>query len=255
MNSFEDDRRRTMPRLPPAFLRGLVILLVLGGGGFLVWASRGHVSPGSEWVTAPERSQGALETLEVYGPVPEFSLIERSGKRVTLSDLLGKVWVVDFFYTRCPDTCPLQSANMARLQAEFAEEADLRLVSVSVDPAYDTPRILSTYAKRYRADAGRWFFLTGSKDAVYRLAVDGFHLAAPEPDKKTRRGTEEGRMWIGPARTWAHSGPDHEMVRLIHSSRFVLVDREAHIRGYYDGTDWESVTRLRGNLKAILRDR
>src|SRR6266849_6970962 len=84
----------------------------------------------------------SLEKLDVYGEVPDFSLVERRGRRVGRADLLGKVWVLDFIYTECTETCPIQSLQFARLEREFPDAADLRLVSITVDPVHDTPEIL-----------------------------------------------------------------------------------------------------------------
>jgi cytochrome oxidase Cu insertion factor (SCO1/SenC/PrrC family) len=101
---------------------------------------------------AAEDSPGALEVLGTYGEVPDFALTERSGRPVTRADLHGKVWLATFIYTQCTETCPLQSARVARLQTEFAAEPDLVFVSITVDPARDTPAALAVYAERYGAD-------------------------------------------------------------------------------------------------------
>lgn len=240
----------TITRRP--LLWGLGLLLVTAGGGLAAWPWLGRTFG---LLTPSDQTEGVLEKLDVYGPVPDFSLIERSGRRITLADLLGKVWVVNFFYTECTETCPLQSANMARLQADLSGEPDVRLVSISVDPEHDTPEVLAEYAARYRADPERWLFLTGPKDAIYRLAIEGFRLGVVEPGERAQRGTDGGRAWLGPPSAWAHPFPNAEREPLIHSSRFVLVDRQARIRGYYHGTDWESLERLRSNVKILLREK
>src|SRR5919197_5485031 len=108
-------------------------------------------------------------------------------------------------------------------------ENDLRLVSFSVDPERDTPAVLSRYADRFKADAKRWLFLTGVKDEVSRLVQDGFRLAT------------------GPA-------PNGDRGIVLHSPRFVLVDRLAHIRGYYDSRDPEAIQRLKNDVAALLND-
>jgi protein SCO1 len=239
-----------------SLLWGLLILLVAVGGTLAVWPSLGGMLGwrfGS--VTEVSPSQGALETLAVYGQIPEFALIERSGRRITLADLHGKVWIANFFYTECPDTCPLQSAHMARLQDELASEPDVRLVSISVDPEHDTPEVLAEYAARFEADPDRWLFLTGPKDAIYRLAIDGFRLGVVDRGEHAQRGTGNGQAWLGPASAWAHPVPNADQEPVLHSSRFVLVDRQAQIRGYYHGTDWESLERLRDTAKRVLRER
>jgi protein SCO1/2 len=176
-----------------------------------------------------------LEGLKVFGTVPDFSLIERNGRRVELLDLMGKVWIANFFYTHCPDTCPVQSAQMARLQGDFVAEGDLRLVSITVDPERDTREVLSNYANRYGADPDRWLFLTGKKEAIYRLAQEGFRLSVVDPEEK--KGTHHGETGK----------------QFIHSSRFVLVDLQARIRGYYPGTDEDALQRLRKDVRTLLR--
>ncbi len=172
-----------------------------------------------------------LEGLKVFGSVPPFSLTERDGSRITLSDLKGKVWIVNFIYTNCPDTCPIQSAQMRQLQDDFKKETDLRLVSITVDPTRDTPEVLSEYARRFSADPARWFFLTGEKETIYKFAQEGFRLGALEIPHEKR----------------PESGATHS-----HSPRFVLVDRDAEIRGYYVSTDPEAMKRLRRDLKVLL---
>src|SRR5574341_926251 len=149
--------------------------LLLGLVGLAVWTWQG-ARPGPR-LAADE----SLEGLQVFGTLPDFSLVERSGRRVTLADLRGKVWVADFIYTHCTDTCPLQSAEMARLQADLKGEPDLRLVSITVDPAQDTPAVLAEYAARFGADRDRWLLLTGKKQAIYTLTQKGFLLSVEDP--------------------------------------------------------------------------
>jgi protein SCO1 len=172
-----------------------------------------------------------LEGLKVFGSVPQFSLIERDGREIALSDLKGEVWIANFIYTNCPDTCPIQSAQMREIQEDFKNEKDLPLVSITVDPTRDTPEVLSEYAQRFSADPGRWLFLTGEKETIYKFAQEGFHLGAVEIPHKKR----------------PESGASHT-----HSPRFVLVDRAAQIRGYYVSTDAEAMKRLLRDLKILL---
>jgi len=181
------------------------------------------------------QSHGPTQTAALesdrYGAVPEFSLIERSGKRITLADLRGNIWIADFIYTSCTDTCPLQSAEMAKLQDALANEANLSLVSFSVDPARDNPQVLSQYANRFGADPKRWLFLTGEGREILRLAQEGFKLsAALEP---------------------GGGGKDNGVI--LHSARFVLIDDTAQIRGYYDSRDTNALQQLRQDLDKLLR--
>jgi protein SCO1 len=171
-----------------------------------------------------------LEGLSRYGAVPEFSLVERSGKTVNLTNLRGTIWVADFIYTTCTDTCPLQTAEMQKLQAAWSDKPGLKLVSFSVDPEKDTAEVLSRYADRYQADSQRWLFLTGTRDEISRLVQGGFKLSAvPVVNAESADSV------------------------IMHSPRFVLVDRQAQIRGYYDSRDLQALERLKKDI-AILID-
>ena len=117
------------------------------------------------------------------------------------------------------------SSRMSETQKPL-RETDVKLVSFTVDPGHDTPAVLRNYAVRLDAQPGRWHFLTGDKETIYRLARDGFKLA-------TAAGGE--------------AGP-------IHSTRMVLVDRSGMIRGYYDATDADAVTRLLADTNHLLRE-
>lgn len=179
--------------------------------------------------TPPEaQRQPALERPARYGPAPRFSLVERSGSPVSAGDLRGRVWIADFIYTSCRDTCPLQSRAMAALQADLQSYGDLRLVSITVDPLTDTPEKLAQYADRYGADRERWLFLTGGLEEIRRMVQDGFRLSAAPAGGET---------------------PDPVV---FHSARFVLVDRTGEIRGYYDSNDPEALQRLRQQARILL---
>lgn len=253
-----------------AFGVGLPFLVLAGLLGTAMWfwpdlRLEPWNRPGSE-----------LEGLQVFGTLPDFSLVERSGRRVTLADLRGKVWIANFIYTHCTDTCPLQSARLARLQEEFAREGDLRLVSITVDPARDTPKALTEYAARFGADPGRWLFLTGERQAIYTLAQQGFHLSVEAPESPGRTGRPGGvrrqpvdraarrhegsgaldrllSLLLAPSPALAHSG--FLVPPFIHSARLVLVDRQARIRGYYQSDDEAALRRLRRDAESLLRDR
>ncbi|MDO8729812.1 MAG: SCO family protein [Candidatus Omnitrophota bacterium] len=161
--------------------------------------------------------------LPIYGAAPSFRLTDQTNKPFDSSTLKGRVWIADFIFTSCAGTCPGMSAKTTLLQQRLP--AEIPLVSISVDPKRDTPPVLAEYALRYAAQPGRWFFLTGPSEEIRRVAQQGFHL-----------GMEEG-------------GSPEEPI--IHSVRFVLVDREGMIRGYYDSTEparFEKLIRDAGTL-------
>lgn len=207
----------------------------------------------------------AEDDLRPFGIVPEFTLRERSGTLVTKADLLGKVWVADFIFTRCADECPLVSQRMARLQAAFATQAAFRLVSITVDPEHDTPEVLSRYAANFGAEAQRWLFLTGDKTAIYRLVRAGFRLGVVEPNEQRQssipllpsRLRRLAASVFTPAIAWAHHDTGHQekgRQAILHSLRFVLVDRQGQIRGYYDSNDEEALRRLQRHVKRLLQE-
>jgi protein SCO1/2 len=185
------------------------------------------LSPRSQFVTLVGEPR---ERLMQYGVVPDFSLTERSGENITLAQLRGKIWIADFIYTSCTDTCPLQTGMMARLQEEYALKPNFQLVSVTVDPERDTPQVLALYAARHNADARRWFFLTGQRDRIIRLIQEGFHLSvAALPNGAESTGV------------------------IAHSPRFVLVDQDGQIRGYYDSRELEAFVRLKNDVETLLK--
>ncbi|MGH7307427.1 MAG: SCO family protein [Candidatus Rokuibacteriota bacterium] len=191
----------------------------------------------------------ALEQLAVYGEIPPFTLIERSGRRVTLDDLRGLVWVADFIYTECTESCPIQSLSFAALQREFAESAGLRLVSITVDPAHDTPAVLRRYAERYGA-GDHWWFLTGDKREIYCFAQEGLRLAVADPAAPAPPACG-AKLSFGPRLAWAsHGSPGLVM----HSARAVLVDRVGRIRAYHLAIEPKSMQTLRANLRQLLAE-
>ena len=111
------------------------------------------------------------QKLAVGAVVPDFALQDQRGHTVHLSDLRGRVLALDFIYTRCPipDVCPRLSANFARLQKRYG--ARITLVSITIDPQYDTPPVLTEYARRWQANPDNWIFLTGSPDAIGAVAA------------------------------------------------------------------------------------
>jgi protein SCO1/2 len=167
--------------------------------------------------------------LPVLAQVPDFSLTDASGETVSLADLRGKPWVADLIFTSCAGICPRMTQEMASLRKSGTPVPGLQFVSFSVDPATDTPEVLRDYAARFTSDREGWLFLTGDSGAIRRVAAEGFLL--PVQDGDASRGDEA----------------------FLHSSRFVLIDREARVRGTYDVRDPEAMFALRGDLHR-LRD-
>ena len=169
----------------------------------------------------------ANRAVESYGTVPLFQLINQNGQPFGSAQLNGKIWIADFIFTTCPGPCPMISTRMSELQKPL-EKTDVHLVSFTVDPAKDTPEILRGYAEKLRAESGRWDFLTGAQSTIYNLSQNGFKLAVSDGSDET--GTP------------------------VHSTRMILVDRHGEIRGYYDATEADAVTKVLADTSHLLRE-
>jgi protein SCO1 len=163
--------------------------------------------------------------LPVLSEVPQFALVSDTGQAFDSHALDGHIWVADFVYTTCDGPCPMMSAHMRRIQDQTAVEySDVRFVSFTVDPAHDTPPVLAEYAKRYRRDPNRWFFLTGPTAALNEVSLNAFKL-----------NSVDGSM--------------------THSTRFALVDRQRRIRGYYISSEDDFMPKLMHDIRQLEREK
>lgn len=154
------------------------------------------------------KPDGTFDTL--YHKIPDFELINQDNKKVTNTDLLGNVYVAEFFFVSCPTICPKMTTNMAYVQKKFKGQPNLRFLSITVNPEADSVGVLKQYAKDVHADNQNWDFVTGDKEKIYQLAFDGFYVNAMEDS-------------IAPG-------------GFLHSEYLILIDKQGHIRGYFDGT-------------------
>ena len=179
------------------------------------------------WLRQMEAGRLSRRTIGSYGTVPQFELTNQNGQPFGSTQLNGKIWIAGFIFSTCPGPCPMISSRMSELQRPL-EESDVHLVSLTVDPEKDTPEVLRGYAEKLHARPGRWDFLTGPKAAIYDLSRSGFKL--PVSEDSDQPGV--------PA----------------HSTRAVLVDRRGTIRGYYDMTAPDAVTKLLADTSQLLRE-
>ncbi len=179
------------------------------------------------WLRQVEVNALRQRAVPSYGMVPPFQLVNQNGQPFGSAQLNGKIWIADFIFTSCRGPCPLISTRMSELQKPL-EKTDVHLVSFSVDPETDTPEVLRGYAEKLHAEPKRWDFLTGPKPTIYKLSHDGFKLAISD-------------------------GSDAEGIP-VHSTRMVLVDRQGQIRGYYEGTEADAMTKLLADTNHLLRE-
>jgi len=159
--------------------------------GFVLVVAMGY----SMWQASVRRD---VEQLPVIRAVPAFSLVDQNGQTVTNADLRGKIWIADFVFTRCKGPCPLMTARMLEMQKALVKTPEVKLVSVTVDPAHDTPEVLKAYAEANFADPNRWKFLTGDQAVIEKLVTEGFmqHLSCSIWPKKTaNRSTAPCSSW------------------------------------------------------------
>jgi cytochrome oxidase Cu insertion factor (SCO1/SenC/PrrC family) len=211
-----------MSRQPPLvasgnWLRGalwaLLVMVMLGLVAVWLHARGLHLPPEPE--------------LHVLWQLPGFELIAQDGATVTLEELAGAPWVANLIFTRCAVTCPRMTSRMAALGPHLPPGG--HRVSITVDPGHDTPEILASYARSYGAGPD-WLFLTGAEGQIQSLAREGFRLGvAPAPE----------------------DAPDRHLEPISHSTRFVLVDGQGRIRGYYDAFDETSFRQLQRDLARL----
>lgn len=205
---------------------GALILIIAAIAGAFVWTKFFSVRP-----------------LPVIGQLSAFTLTNENAQPVSLASLRGKVWVADIIFTRCAGPCPTMTHEMAQLEAKLPTNAPVRLVTLTSDPDYDTPAVLRRYAARFNADTNRWDFLTGPKADIRRLAINDFKFVVVE--KKPGEQADPADLFI-------------------HSTWFVLVDKQGRVRGwtdeqgqlhaYFDSTDPAALAQIHPAIKQLLRE-
>ena len=174
-------------------------------------------------VTFLFKESSTLDDLPISGSVPDFEFTDSNGETITREDMEGKVWVADFIFTTCTMACPIMTGNMNLIHKSFKDDNNVRIISISVYPEYDTPEVLKEYASRYNANTDRWHFLTGPEESVKNIIKTGFKIG------------------------------DYEDI-IFHSEKFALVDVRGNIRGYYSGMETEDMSKLKKDIKRLLRE-
>ncbi len=188
------------------------------------------------WAVPKIVDQFSEAKMATIGEVPSFNFTNQDGKTISNKDYEGKVYVAEFFFTTCPSICPIMNRNMVRIQNEFYGNPNVGIASFSIDPEYDTPKILKEYAEAYKITNPNWHLMTGDKAEIYQLANEGFNLYVGEAPE-VEGGFE-------------------------HSGFFALIDQEGNIRSrydenenpviYYDGLEEEGIQMLIEDIKKLL---
>ena len=187
---------------------------------WLFWLMLASVLGGTALIYVLHENKSAAARLPVLGSLPDFQFTSHTGAAFGKASLLGKVSVVDFIFTSCGAACPRMTSEMSELYREFAQIPAVQFVSISTDPENDTLDRLRAFATGYGVTDTRWHFLRGPIAEVAALSEEGFKLSGDFPAN--------------------------------HSTKFVLVDQQGQIRGYYDSFDAASLDKLRADIQALL---
>jgi len=202
------------PRPPRTIWIGFTLLFGFIGLAFLLW----FVEFIRNYRPAPP----------VIGPVADFALVNQAGRLTTLADLTNHVWVADIVFTRCAGPCPRMTGQMRSLQNLLPPDGNVRLVTLTTDPEFDTPAVLKRYGERFDADFERWTFLTGAKKEIAALAGGSLKLSAVPVKIEEQKDAAD---------------------LFIHTTIFVVVDKHAQLRASFetggDGVDWTNVVQAR----------
>ncbi|WP_347373693.1 SCO family protein [Aequorivita sp. Q41] len=174
---------------------------------------------------ATELVDTTLQYVKKYHTIADFSLTNQNGKTITQRDYSGKIYVADFFFTTCQTICPIMTDNMVKIQEKLKNDDAVMLLSHSVTPKIDSVAQLKKYALEKGVNDAKWNLLTGDKKEIYDLARKSYLVAKDVPFQE---------------------------YDLVHTENFVLVDKKKRIRGFYDGTDSESMEKLLADI-AILK--
>lgn len=174
----------------------------------------------------PELVDKSLQNKSEYHTVSNFNLINQNGDTVTQKDYENKIYVTDFFFTRCGTICPIMTENMHKLQEEFINNDTFKLLSLSVTPDIDSVSVLRDYANKKGVIDHKWNVTTGNKRHIYNLARKSYFAVV-----------EKG---------------DGGLQDFIHTPNFILIDKEKQIRGIYDGTNDDHVKQLIEDVKILL---
>jgi protein SCO1/2 len=180
---------------------------------------------------------GKTVTDTVWHRLNNITLVNQLGDTVSLDDINGAIVIADFFFTRCPSICPALTKQMKYLQDAMKMKDSrrridsnyVRFISFSVDPDRDTPEVLKRYADKYAVNHDTWWFLTGDRKKIYDYALNELKL-----------GLQDG------------NGVDSNF---IHTSKFVLIDKRRNVRGYYDGLDSTSMSKLAEDLTLLMLEK
>ncbi len=173
-------------------------------------------------------NKSVVGTDTIYHTIANFSFVNQLGETITQKDLANKNFVVEYFFTTCQSICPIMNKNMMKVAAAYQNDTTLRILSHTVKPEEDSVPALLVYAKEHNANPKSWWFLTGDKKELYVMARKSYLM-----------NNEEG------------NGDNDDF---IHTQLFALIDKQKHIRGFYDGTNDAEVNKLIKDIALLKKE-
>ncbi len=178
--------------------------------------------------------QARGKPLLIYSQIDHFSLTNQHNEIVSSEKLHGKIWIADVIFTRCPLQCARMTKRFEQLQEALPKDNSVQLISITADPQFDTPEVLKNYAQQYGADQSRWWFLTGPKSEINRVVVSGLKLVIYEKKPEEREVPAD---------------------LFLHSTKFVLVDGQGRVRGWFNGESEESKGEILRAVKTLKKEK
>ncbi len=172
---------------------------------------------------------GQTITDTVYQTIPPFRFINQYGDSISDKNLAAKIYVADFFFTSCPSICPGMQRNMLDVYNAFKADSDIKILSYTIDPKYDSVPVLKKYADKLGVSGNMWWFLQGKKADTYRIAEKNY-LVGVGQDSTAAGG-------------------------YVHQGWFVLIDKQKRVRGSYDGTKPQEVAQLIADIKILKTEK
>ncbi|MBC8110008.1 MAG: SCO family protein [Verrucomicrobia bacterium] len=174
-----------------------------------------------------------LPLMEATGNgIPDFSFVNQDGQTVTQATFEDKIYVADFFFSTCPTVCPVIKKHLLVVQEKFKDNTTVMFLSHTVNPRYDSVPVLKDYAERIGANTKQWIFVTGNPDKLQFMATEGYEVG----EKFRKKDTVQHRNMLD------------------HRTDLILVDKNRHIRGIYEGTDKKEVEKLMQDIEFLLRE-
>ena len=207
-------------------MRGILLFILIGVLLSACEVQSSKTNPFSKLPILGEKDINGTDT--VFHTIPDFTFTNQYGEAITPATFQDAIYFVDYFFTSCPTICPKVKEQELRIFDKYKDRKDIYMLSVSVDPTYDTVERLAWYADKLEIPKSNWHLVTGDKDFIYEVADDFFHIAQEDPD--------------------APGGFNHD-------GRLILIDKQKRIRSFCDGLKEKDVDRFMGDIEKLLNEK